>query len=443
MKNRLRAFWDDLTSTYWFVPALMAAATFVLFYITVSLDVLIGGDFVRSTSWLFHNTPDSARLIFSTIASAVMTVIGVVFSLTMVVLTLTSQQYGPLIVTNFMRDRGNQISLGTFTATFIYSLLILRTIRGSLTEGFFIPHISSLVGFLLALASLAILIYFIHHVSMSIQSTQILADIRSQLLDTIGDVFPIQIGEDVQQARIDHPKEHVPENFDDQSQSIRFPESGYIDYIDSEALFALTLEHDVLLEVKYRPGDFITARSILGRAYPLEHVTPEVVRAIQAAYIVGDRRTPAQDVEFLIDQLASIAVRALSPGINDPFTAQMCLDRLGEGLCKLGSRRLPSAYRFDHDGRLRVIASSITFETTLYRAFDEIRHYGGRDLKVTIHLLDVLATISECVIDEYRDVLPPYAEAIWRACRSGLTEDLDLRRLDTAYYETQRALKAD
>ncbi len=441
MKNRLHALWDTLLSSYWFVPTIMAFASFVAFLITISLDASFGADFTRSTSWLFHNTPDSARLIFSTIASAIMTVLGVVFSLTMVVLTLTSQQYGPLIVTNFMRDRGNQFTLGTFTATFIYSLLILRTIRGSISEGFFIPHISSLVGFGFALASLAVLIYFIHHVSMSIQSTEVLAKISATLLDTIDDVFPQQIGASAHRLEISESER--PANFADQSQPIRSTQTGYIDYVDGDVLFNLTCEHDILLELRYRPGEFVNEGAVLGAVYPLERVTQELINTLQAAYIVGNRRTPAQDVEFLIDQLVSIAARAMSPAVNDPFTAKMCLDRLGQGLCKLGARPLPSGRRYDDSGHLRVITQAITFESVFFRAFDEIRQSGGRDLAVAIHLLNLFSVIGECVRDEHWTVILPYTNAVWRECRAGLTEDLDIRRLDATYYQTKHALKAD
>ncbi|MBK9750864.1 MAG: DUF2254 domain-containing protein [Chloroflexi bacterium] len=441
MKNRLYAAWDTLRASYWFIPTLMAVTAFAVFLVTVNLDVRYGAEFTRYTSWLFQNVPDSARLIFSTIASAVMTVIGVVFSLTMVVLTLTSQQYGPLIVTNFMRDRGNQFTLGTFTATFIYSLLILRTIRGSVTEGFFIPHISSLVGFGFALASLAILIYFIHHVSMSIQSTEILANISDTLLATIEDVFPQAVGTSA--SRLHIPESDLPANFRDQSQLVRSSYTGYVDYVDTEALFDLTEKHDILLELRYRPGQFVNAGSVLGVVYPLERATEELTAAIQATYIVGNRRTPAQDVEFLIDQLVSIATRAMSPAVNDPYTAQMCLDRLGEGLCKLGNRPLPSARRYDAAGNLRMVMGVVSFENAFYRAFDEIRHYAAHDLAVVMHLLNLFTVIGECVLEEHRAVILPYTEAVWRECRASLKEDIDLRRLDAAYYHTKHALKAD
>lgn len=442
MRNRISALWDTLQSSYWFIPMLMAAAAFLLFLLTINIDLRVPDEFLRSIDWIYRNAPDGARSVLSTIASSMITVAGLAFSLTMVVLTLTSQQYGPLVLGNFMRDRANQFVLGTFTATFIYCLLVMRTIR-SVEEGFFVPHISTFIGFLLSLGSVTVLIYFIHHVSASIQSTAILSRIGDSLHDTIDDLFPESIGEGADRLHIDKPHETIPSNFDEQSLALRARDSGYIAYIDTDALLAAAKAHDIILELKYRPGNFLTARSTLGRIYPLERVTTELEDAILDAFILGDRRTQAQDVEFLIDQIVSIAVRSMSAAINDPFTSVMALDRLIEGLCRLGERPSPSPFRYDDGQRLRVITNPVTFKEVFYRAFDEIRRYGSSDLKVALHLLTAIEILGECIRPENRRILPAYAEVIWHQCREQLTEEIDRSRLDVCFEETINALKAN
>jgi uncharacterized membrane protein len=254
-------------------------------------------------------------------------------------------------------------------------------------------------------------------------------------------MFPASVGVGARRLNIEQPETTLPENFDDQSVVVRAAESGYIAYIDANALFALAVEHDVMLELIHRPGFFVTAGAALGRAYPLERASESLEDAFRDAIILGDRRTHYQDVELLIDQIASIGVRAISPAVNDPFTATMCLDRLVEGMCSLGKRDIPSAYRYDDARRLRLITNPVTFEGVFYRAFDELRHYGAGDLKIALHLLGAIQVIGECVREENRAVLIAYAEMVWSEAHDKLTHEHDRRRLDAGYRDTKRALR--
>ncbi|MDX2140547.1 MAG: DUF2254 family protein [Chloroflexota bacterium] len=193
MRSRLHVFWDDLRASYWFIPALMAVFALLTSVVTIRLDEGVGRELRWVTGLVYVDSAEGARAVLSTVASSMITVAGVVFALTMVVLSLSSQQYGPLVLTHFMRDRGNQIVLGVFTATFLYCLLILRTIRGGETD-VFVPHISVLVGLVLAVASLAVLIYFIHHIARTIQAPNIIARISDELNDKIDHQFPTKVG---------------------------------------------------------------------------------------------------------------------------------------------------------------------------------------------------------------------------------------------------------
>ncbi|MBI5669455.1 MAG: DUF2254 domain-containing protein [Chloroflexi bacterium] len=440
MKNRLIALQDQLSSSYWFIPATMAVLAAGLSILTIKLDETVGRELAWVIGLIYVDSPEGARAVLSTVASSMITVAGVVFSLTMVVLSLTSQQYGPLVLTHFMRDRGNQFVLGIFTATFIYCLLVLRTIRG-VENSIFVPHISVLVGLGLAIASLAVLIYFIHHVSKSIQSTNIIARISDELLDAIDDRFPAKIGSEPDRPMTVPNHQDVLQRFEYAASAIQTPVGGYLQMVDDERLFEVAQEQDVIVQLIARPGQFLHKGQPLARVLPRQP-NGDTRRTIQDAFIFGSRRTRTQDVEFVFMQLSAVAVRALSPAINDPYTALMCIDRLGEALCRLLNREPPSMYRYDDEGRLRLIANPVTFADVFHAAFDSIRHYGHSDLNVDSRLLSVITALVNCAdAEEHLQLLQRYAELIHRESREYLSSEADRQQIDDVYATTLRAFQ--
>lgn len=203
--SRLRALWEYLRGTYWAVPSAMAVAAAGLSFGAIQLDEFTTTTVLDRLSWVYTGGPEGARAVLSTIASSMITVAGVTFSITIVALTLASQQFGPRLLRNFLRDPGNQIVLGTFVSTFIYCLLVLRTVRGS-DEEEFVPHLAVTLGVGLAMLSLGVLIYFIHHVATSIQAARIIANVAEDLEGAINQLFPDSVGEDASTA--DLPRRH-------------------------------------------------------------------------------------------------------------------------------------------------------------------------------------------------------------------------------------------
>lgn len=394
MKNRLIALRERLSGSYWFIPTIMAITAAVLSLATIKLDEGMGRELAWVSGLIYVDSPEGARAVLSTVASSMITVTGVVFSLTMVVLSLTSQQYGPLVLNQFMRDRGNQFVLGVFTSTFIYCLLILRTVRG-VENSVFIPHISVLTGLGLSIASLAVLIYFIHHVSQSIQAPRIIARISEDLIDAIDHLFPAQFGKESHPPDMEKTHQIVMKRFEQDAYAVKAEESGYLQMIDDTALFQVACKHHVVVQLEAHPGEFFFKGQILARVLPLREGSEELSDDIRNVFIFGGYRTNTQDIGFIFTQLRSIAVRSLSPAINDPFTATMVIDRLGQALYVLLQRDFPSMYRYDKKMTLRVIATPVTFETLFYTAFDAIRHYGHADLSVAVRLLEVMNVFYE------------------------------------------------
>ncbi len=385
-----------LRASYWFLPSVMAFLAIVLGALMVWLDVGPATGLLDGLGWYQKAKADGAREVLSTIAGSMITVAGVVFSITIVAIAYAASQYGPRILTNFMSDRGNQVTLGTFIATFVYCLVVLRTIRGG-DEGGFVPQIAVMVGLFLALCSIAVLIFFIHHVPNSIHINNVVAHIGKQLLHSVDKRFPSQIGDPPD--RNDHTGEGstaAERALEDGTGAtmIMADRNGYIEAVDDEALLEAARRRDLIVRLHHNPGDFLFKGDPLVSAWPAERVDEGTKKAVRGSYTVGNNRTPSQDMFFLVDELVEIAARALSPGVNDPYTAMTCLDWLGAAMTDIASRHMPSARRVDGDGTLRVIAIPRSFTDFVERGFGRTRQYVARDMNAALHALETLAAIA-------------------------------------------------
>jgi uncharacterized membrane protein len=437
---RLRASWDYLRGTYWAVPSAMAAAAMVLSVGMIQLDRAVTATLLDRLSWVYTGGPDGARAVLSTIAGSMITVAGVTFSITIVALTLASQQFGPRLLRNFLRDMGNQIVLGTFVSTFLYCLLVLRTIRGT-DDGEFVPHLAVTLGVLLAMLSLGVLIFFIHHVATSIQASRIIAKVASDLDVAANNLFPERMG----RADFDAADEISPAALVStgtcESRAVRATTAGYVQAIDAERLMAVARDQDITLRLHVRPGDFVRTDTVLMTVCAASVAADWTDEPLQNVLIIGVERTGTQDIEFFINQLVELAVRALSPGINDPATARSCIDRLEHALCDLASRRFPSPVRNDADHTPRVVACPVTFATLVDGAFAEIGRYGQSSVSVTCRLLEAVRNISACVRrDGDRRPLSEQAAAIVERSRRAEMATCDRDRIEEWYNAARVAL---
>lgn len=394
MTGKLLQLLLRIRASYWFVPALMALGSLVLGFAMVYLDAIYQVDTLGSIAWLYESRPEGARQILSTIAGSMITVAGVVFSLTIAAVSYAAGQYGARLLTNFMRDLGNQITLGTFVGTFLYCLIVLRTVRsaqeaaaetGTAAAGF-VPHLAMLVAFALALASIAVLIFFIHHVTNSIHVNTVISKIGRLLIEDIGDRFPAFIGAAAERC----PPRAVSTEHAVRAE-VAAPTSGYITVLDDRTLLHLAHKHDLLIRLRYAPGDFIhKGRPLL----PVEAATApdDALRdALADAYAISDQRSLSQDLRFLVNELVEIAARALSPGVNDPFTAIACLDWLEAAAADLGTRDLPTPGRAGEDGVTRIIALPFGFDTFVALGFGQLRPYLATDRNAARHALTAMA----------------------------------------------------
>jgi uncharacterized membrane protein len=431
MKNvKLIKLWDSLHSSYWFLPSLMVVGGIILAFTTLTLDRL---DRVKMEewSWIYTGGPEGARSLLSAIAGSMVSVAATAFSITIVALQLASANFGPRLLRNFMQDTGNQLVLGTFIGTFIYCLLVLRSVRG---EDFdlFVPQLSVTVGILLAIASIGVLIFFIHHASTIIQASNVIENVSIDLHRAIDNLYPEEIGHtpDKEERIVGE----IPKNFATTAYPIRANKSGYLQVIDHEQLMKIACNYDLILRLNSRPGKFIIKDNYLVMLYPDKKGSKEVIDEINKVFILGKDRTEQQDVEFPISQLVEIAMRGLSPGINDPFTAIRCIDRITAGLCHLVTRKFPSAYRYDEEKNLRVIAETVTFTEIFDSAFNQIRIYGKADLTVNLKLLESIGIIASFTENsKYKSHLHKHAEMIFRSSQESLFEEQDRLKVQQEY----------
>ncbi|MFN3595660.1 MAG: DUF2254 domain-containing protein [Rubricoccaceae bacterium] len=451
MKARLTAFWDAVQSSYWFIPSLMTLGAIALSFALTTLDGVLGPDWMGRVSWLYANKPEGARAVLSTIASSMIGVAGVTFSITIASVVYASGQYGPRLLTNFMRDRGNQVTLGTFIATFIYCLLVLRTVRDAQEEsdafspaddvvGAFVPHVAILTGLVLALASIAVLIYFIHHIPSSIHVSNVLAGVGRDLERKVRALFPHRIG-DRPGTPDDVARGDLPERFYEDAARVRADGSGYVQGVDVETVLGLATAHDLLLRLQHRPGDFVSDGDALLLVWPPEALSDELCRKLRRAYAWGDQRTPVQDARFLVNELVEIASRALSPGVNDPFTAITCIDWLGSALKALADADMPGAARVDETGRLRVIAHPTSFEEFVEAMFGQLRPYAAADVNAARRVLHALGEAAPHLgTDARRQAVRAEADALLAGAEAVQQVPADLETIRRAHRTVVRLL---
>lgn len=387
-------------------------------------------------TWVFTGSPEAARQILSTIASSIITVAALAFSMTMVSLTLASSQFGPRILRNFIRDTGNQLVLGTFLATYIYCLIVLRAVRG--LEGHaFVPQIAISIAFLLLLTSIGVLIYFIHHVVTSIQADFIVDGISKELQGTICRIYPEK--DDLNDSS---PPEQAEATWPDGEQTVILSRSsGYLQTIDYDELLQVAVEFNTRFRIRLKPGQYVIQRQPLLAVGSGCVKYEEMTERVNQAFILGVRPTPTQDVEFSIDQLVEIAVRALSPGINDPFTAMACLDHLGNALALLFRRTVPASCYFDDTGCCRLFTRCVTMPGVIDAAFNQIRQYGRGSVPVMARMLETIAgVVPEAQTEEVREALYRQAVMIERSCQETFQDPYDRKAITERFQEVWSAL---
>ncbi|MBN1320896.1 MAG: DUF2254 domain-containing protein [Thermoleophilia bacterium] len=435
--HRLRQLGSRLTGNYWFFPAALVIVAVGLAFLMPWIDRQLGGTAGTIPSWIFGGGPDGARALLSTIAGSMMTVAALTFSITIVGLTTASQQFGPRLLRNFIQDRGYQVVLGTFLAAFLYCLLVLRSVE-EVGEEHFVPYVSLTMALVFAVAGIGVLVYFIHHAAFSLRADNVVAATGRELKAAIDRLYPEFQHRQAHRARTNDRK--LPEGFPSGARDVFARQSGYIQAIDHGRLAKVAAEHQLVLRLDYRPGAFITEEGVLLESWPDRELDEDVLKSIHECFAIGPHRPLSQDVESAIEQLVELALRALSPGINDPDTAILCIDQLTDALARAADRDIPPAL-LPPEGDVCLVTYPLGFSRMSDLMFSRIRQYSRGSVPVTVRLLESIAVVGPRVKREAgRAALMAQANMLKRSSDEAIPEPEDRRLVDLRFRAVERAL---
>lgn len=428
--NKLKYIWQKLNSTFWFIPIMLVLSSVILAFLFIYLDYEFKLKPDGILKYIYAGSADSARSILSTIAGAMIGVAGTVFSITLVALTLASSQFGSRLLRNFMYDSVNQTVLGSFVATFIYCLLVLNSVRGG-EEFQFIPVISVFLAIALGILNILLLIIFIHHIATTIQSDKIVSEITNSLFEDLDDLM--QDGEDTNAIRHYPDMKFIRSNYKNEFEIVA-QDNGYTQYIDYPDLLDIAIERELVAIINYRAGQYIIEGSPLFTVLSNDETSEELENDLNDLISIGDIRTPLQDAEFAIHQIVEVAVRALSPGINDPYTANTCIDNLSAIMAKLTNTPFPHKHRYDEKGNLRLVIDILTFEGMLDAAYNQIRQNAGNSPAVLIRMMEAVNKIYKFAQnDVQRTSIKKHADMIYRSAQENFKEKNDLSDMESRY----------
>ncbi|MDA3922207.1 MAG: DUF2254 domain-containing protein [Salinisphaera sp.] len=431
MRARLSEFFSLAQSSFWFLPAIMMVVGVLLFACTLTID---------EQGWLsgplqvffYSGGVNNAGNLLQTLTGAMVAIATVVFSTMMVVLTLATSQFGHRLIRSFMRDRSNQAVLGIFLATFTYCLLVFHMV-GNDPKNTFVPSVSLSVGFALAVFSTCTLIYFTHHIAQLVSAPEVLEAVAIEFDEAIDRLCP--------KGPDNAPDGATAPTLGHGTQNIRTRHGGYLQTVGRQSLRDVAAEHDVVIEAVVTFGDYVMPGSVIARIHGCE-LDKSVAEHVEREFVFGRNRLTENDLVFAINQIAEIAVRALSPALNNPYTAVDCVNRIGWSLAVLMSRPLPAEVLTDRHNEMRLVLRLPDFHDLLDAAFAPIRNYGRNSVLTMRAMLLVLAKLAPLTRREVgRRALARHAEAIRAAADHGLTEQIDIERIHAVFEQTQQIME--
>jgi len=380
MFARLSMIWNQLRNSLWALPMLVVGAAALLAVLAVTALIDPAADPVW---WLYSGDASAASGFLANLLTAMITMATLAISITMVVLTLAAQSLGPRLIDIFMADTRTKLALGLFIGTVVYLLIVLRSVVGDTED---VPNLAVTVGAGLVIASVIVLLFFVHHLARSIVADTIIGRVGDILDGWIPDRFPEKA------TRADDDFEDLA-SLQTEGKPICAPATGYIQAIDHQAVVEAACNAVVTVELSFRPGHFVLENDVLGKATPADSVDDALERSLANAIVIGRNRTPVQDIEYPIRQLVEIALRALSRGVNDPYTAAAVVDRLSGSIAVIMTRADAQTVWRDDNDVIRLIVPAASLDGILDAAFNEIRQAGATQPAILIHLVDRLGQL--------------------------------------------------
>ncbi|MDN5570726.1 MAG: DUF2254 domain-containing protein [Propionibacteriaceae bacterium] len=408
--------WGRLWRPFWAIPAAFSLAAAAL---GVLLPVF--EDDLRAVAFfVFPGDDEAARGMLTTIASAMISVTGLVFSVTMVVLQLASSQFTPRVLGSFLQSRVVQVTFGLFVAAFVYCLTVLRSVVSDDGRAdAFVPRVAVTFGFFIALACVASFLAFIHHITSTIQVSRVVSRIGDATMALVDKVYPGVAGDEALSVgpswspSVDTPRVDIC--VDDRH--------GYVDEIDFPGLVACARDAGGVLVLHPRLGTFVTHGQRLATLWDpaddafADHDDEADARAHLTARVnseirLATERSMRQDLSFGFRQLVDIGERALSAGVNDPTTATQVIDEVHHLLREIVQRNPPSPYIVDEEGIVRLVVVPPSGESLLRLSLEELVHYGNEGVQVPRRLRTMLDDLAEVALPRYASVIAEFREQV-------------------------------
>lgn len=427
---KLKALWSEVRDSLWFLPSVLtlAGAGLAVLLVSVGHRVVeaVGGE---SVWWLFGGSPEGAQGVLSAISGSIITVTGVVFSVTIVALQLASSQFTPRVLRQFTADRANQIVLGVFISTFTYTLLVQRTIRTDDGGGAFVPHLAVTGAVVLALTSIGFLIFFINHAARSIQASVILESVASDTLRVLQNVFP-------EPLRDDSTTLLTVEDFsggrEDAPHQVGIDRAGYVQAIDIDALRDAARTGQVMIQLEVEMGRHLLPGQHVASIWPAADATPALEIAVRGSFVLGLERTPHQDLKLGVLELMDMAVKALSPSVNDPTTAMHAIDRLGEVLLALSRRERGDRIEMHDNGRPLVLVRQPRLEDVTALAINQVRLFAADNATVSSALMMTLGDLAALGPAAERSIFIEHIHAVQDTALGRISDNRDREHVAVA-----------
>ncbi|PTM75878.1 DUF2254 domain-containing protein [Cereibacter johrii] len=414
--ENIKTVWDDVRTSFWFVPSLMIGMGGLLALAGAALERRMKGTGADAPWFIPVSASSDARDLMSTLVTSMVTATSLIFSISMVVLTLAASQFGPRLVRNFMASRQTQLILGTFVMTIVYGLLTL-SMMGSRSS----PEAEAQPALAIAVALVGLLGLFQHELARSIMAETIITRVGEELNGLVLALPRLEAPPD------EHPERALPERFEEEAAHLGPARAGYIQAIDFRSLSAAAERADCLVGLHSRAGDYVVRDGNGIAIHPAGRASDALCREVRQAIVVGIRRTPVQDVEFSIRHLVEIALRAMSPSLNDPFTAITVIDQLSDSLSLMLNHELPPGLHRDSRGILRVVCPRPTHASVLGAALDQIRQNGADKPVVAIHLLEALERLAlHAALPAQVEAMRAHVDLVLEAARSQIAQEADL-----------------
>jgi uncharacterized membrane protein len=398
-RTAARYRWDRMKVSFWFAPVIMAVAAVLLAWLMYGVDNLVPDAALEDSRFVLAGTPGELRSALLNMAGTVLATAGVVFTLLTLPLSTVASQYGSRLLRVFLGDRTTQFVLGAFVGTFVYCIAAALSIPTASVEQD-APQVTATLGVYLMVATFGTLILLVQHVSTMLQAPNIAAAAGAELLDVVrANAEEVANGDNGNGGSETRP---IPDSRDipamlteTRGYPVRARGVGYIQYINSQMVLTLAQKKDLVVHLQCKPGCYVQSGAVVALVWPAERVDEQLEALFQRAFRLGNGRTPSQDVEYAVNQLNEMAVRAMSPAINDPFTAMTCLDRIGDGLATFIRQGGNDSHHWDQDGRLRLILDPVTIDDLLDAAFDMLRHASCNNANVLQHMLEVIGALGQ------------------------------------------------